>query len=398
MNIKSKKILCLLIFCNLFINMGAVCALDNSGHQQNHKLIGNDTKSNNAIVINQQTSQKHNLSNKGSDANGLGTFEDLDKKIQEAILNHDSIIHLDKNYKYVYSDGFKLKNGILIKKNIIIDGNGHTIDGNGVARAFQIECPIEIKDITIKNTNSACGSAIYSTNYVDLRNANLCNNNATHDAGAIYCGSLNIVDCDFENNVALGNGGAIYSEGYVNVDEFGGMCKFFGNTADEGGAIYTCGSVNVNHTDFTCNKASENGGAIYSINDVKLVGCGFALNLVCDDDGDGGAIYTTGHNINLTHNVFTSNCANSRGGVIYCGDDDSHISLVDNGFSGNVCKSHKGSLYKGVVVFTDGYFDKIYSNWWGTPNPSWDCGLLVKNKFWSSEIHKDDSPRSQPVN
>lgn len=101
MDIHFKKILCLLIFCNLFIGVAGVSAFDNSGHQNNETVLNtHDDGSNDTVVINQETEQNNEIVNNSITTNNVGTFTELNEKIQEAIQNNQEIVELDKDYQY----------------------------------------------------------------------------------------------------------------------------------------------------------------------------------------------------------------------------------------------------------------------------------------------------------
>ena len=63
-----------------------------------------------------------------------GTFTALQQKINDAGIN--ATITLSNNY--TYNNGFSTK-GISINKDLTIDGQGHTINGDHKARIFNVE-------------------------------------------------------------------------------------------------------------------------------------------------------------------------------------------------------------------------------------------------------------------
>ncbi|MCQ2977381.1 MAG: right-handed parallel beta-helix repeat-containing protein [archaeon] len=578
MNIKFNKILCLLIFCNLFMSMGAVSAFDTPGHQHNQELLNTHNKSNNISVINQQTPQNNKSTKNILDTNTVGTFKELNEKIQDSIKNHQQTVELDKNYYYDEKEDNDLKNGIIIDENIIIEGNNHIIDGSGIARAFQTpsnasSIHITIKDITFEKTKSDNGGAIYFKGMeCILSNCHFIHSNAESLGGAVYSynGALNIEhteftentahesggaiysnkditlnDCSFFNNIASENnggsiyfkynyghteininqclfrinkakedggavyceddgntsayirsstfdenscngaktsqceGGAVYYNGHIDIknstftnnkaEDYGGAmysktcllndCTFNNNTAsdNDGGAVYCEGGMGIHNCKFNENKAYEDGGAICcysspieiesieitnskfdknSCNGAKIAQCEggaiycsesknleihtctFTNNHAYDyggaiyaetsrinieqsilfnnyvSDNDGGAVYLNNWGnsyLFLSHNNISSNYAAGKGGGIYSDVDYSYTYLSNNNLVNNSCGSNKGS-----VVYTDGYFNEINNNWWGTPTPNWDSGLLWENTFWSHNIHHDDCPRTKP--
>lgn len=189
----------------------------------------------------------------------------------------DDVI-LDSDYAFsdgdAYYYGSYLKYGIPIKNNITIDGNGYTINGNGIARIFRINGNL---NVTIKNLNIINGfmesesyaGAIYAVqNNLTIVNCNFTNNRVAQPqynsyGGAIYtrAGTLNIINSTFSNCYSNYQGGAIHSES-SNVNINGSTFK--NNNASSGGAIYAWVSsiLNISDSEFYDNYAS-NGGAIF---------------------------------------------------------------------------------------------------------------------------------------
>ena len=63
------------------------------------------------------------------------TFTDLNTTIND---NDNSTIYLSNNYKYNNDSDDKFINGICISRNLTIYGNGVTLDGNNMARIFNV--------------------------------------------------------------------------------------------------------------------------------------------------------------------------------------------------------------------------------------------------------------------
>ena len=80
------------------------------------------------------------------------TFTDLDTDINS---NANSQITLKNDYIYNSTTDSKFKNGVAIKKDVTINGNGHTLDGNNLARIFTTES----ENIILKNINFINGNA-----------------------------------------------------------------------------------------------------------------------------------------------------------------------------------------------------------------------------------------------
>ena len=205
-----------------------------------------------------------------------GTFAELQTIINNA-QSGDTII-LDKNYK---NDGSSIVDGIGIEihKDLTIIGNGHIIDGNHL-------------------------SSIFSTDYTTLtfENITLMNGNG----GAIYGVNLNLINCNFINNV---------------------------------GAYF--------------------GGAINGNGDIYIAGCNFINNSV--DDGDGGAIFCFSNNMTVTNSTFINNNANGVGGAISLSVyNNSLFNISDCVFIDNVATNNGGGIFA-YIGSTSGENLKVYN-------------------------------------
>ena len=64
-------------------------------------------------------------------------------------LNNDGILYLPQDYKYNSTVDSSFSDGLTVGKSIVIDGQGHTIDGNG-SNVFIINADhVILRNITI---------------------------------------------------------------------------------------------------------------------------------------------------------------------------------------------------------------------------------------------------------
>lgn len=301
-----------------------------------------------------------------------GTFTALQNKINNAASG--STINLTTNYKY--NDDFKLTTGVFINKDITINGNGHSIDGLGKSRIFNINYgsglsfhKVILNNITFKNGNAKIyGGAILNFADLTVNNCYFANNNAGTTGGAINSlGALTLKNSKFNKNSAEGDAGAVFSltlkkgsEFYKNY--FAGQnatddlnllftiamqallehgkdtisnCVFTNNVANGrgGGAVYAYSHIDINSCTFTSNKAGEKGGAVFGCKDLYIKNSKFTKNHA---SMYGGAVYfkcheQTGHYDNngkwvssikyytnsIQGSTFANNVADERGGAIY---------------------------------------------------------------------------------
>lgn len=177
-----------------------------------------------------------------------GTFSELQSNISATASG--STLLLTKDYQC--EKDFD-SNGIIINQSITVDGNGYTLDAQGISRIF---------NVTADN--------------VILKNINFINGNTTMKGGAVFfekSGTLS--DCNFINNTATSDGGAVYFNSSSTVEN----CNFVNNTATGyGGAVYRYMSGNITNCNFTNNTATYSGGAIYSADQVTILNCNFNGN------------------------------------------------------------------------------------------------------------------------
>lgn len=205
--------------------------------------------------------------------NSTQNFEYLDKLIHSGLNNVELDCDIKFNPGRFNKDSHYKNAGIYIDvSDIIIEGNGHTIDADHLSKIFHITG----ENIIIKNIN------LINSNYTALSNSGditLENINFRHNAhGAINNeGKITLVDCNLiENNAHSRKGGAIYNDGtFFIIDS-----EFKNNTVELGigGAIYNTGDLNIQNSLFYNNKC-ESCGAIYNSGNIELLNCKFENNL-----------------------------------------------------------------------------------------------------------------------
>lgn len=110
-----------------------------------------------------------------------------------------------------FSERIKFKEGIELKNdNFTIDGKGHSIDGDGKSRIFQIKGKnIILENIVFKNGMGDYGGALRNEGELELINCKFENNNAKrngYDISNTPKGRLKIFNCEFSpKNDAIWN-------------------------------------------------------------------------------------------------------------------------------------------------------------------------------------------------
>lgn len=225
-----------------------------------------------------------------------------------------------------------------VSTQISIEGNGHTISGNGKFRIFSVvDGDLSINGLHIKHGFGDWGGAIQNLN-----------------------GSLTIKDSILESNAAL-EGGAIGNDGTLEVAN----TSFANNSAELGGAIQsTNGSLVITDSLFKENVAENSfGGAISSIGgELTLRRSTFSDNSA---DSGGGALYNELGIVFMSNSTLSKNSA-SFGSAIW--NKSGTLEIVDSVFLGNSSKPWGGgaintdyglvtiskSIFKGNSSFGDG--------------------------------------------
>lgn len=161
-------------------------------------------------------------------------------------------------------------------KNLVINGNGRTLNGNSMFSFLDIEgnnLELTIKDLNLENF---VNNTIKTTDVkLNIENTSFINNTARYGA-AIYHntrkykeGTLNVKNSTFTQNSVQYDGGAIYTFGTQKTNINNSV--FTKNSANNGGAIYSDSGFNfdstfrlkIENSEFVENKATINGGAIF---------------------------------------------------------------------------------------------------------------------------------------
>ncbi len=138
------------------------------------------------------------------------------QKMIDKVHETDTVI-LHENYKYDPVVDKNIKEGLLVKKTMTIDGNGYTIDCDKKVRGFYVTADdVQFKNIIIKNGKAENGAAItFNGNGGIVNNSTFNSNFAEADGGAIFSYGENtfINNSRFNNNYAADKGAALYSMG-----------------------------------------------------------------------------------------------------------------------------------------------------------------------------------------
>ena len=276
--------------------------------------------------------------------------------------NTNGTVDLTSDYHYYndYDDS-----PVIISKNLIINGNGHVINGSCVSTIFTISGDdVSLNDLTMTNGKSTSdgGAISHTSGTLTISGSSFSDNVANNMGGAIYHGGghllisgsffnynkavnlwggaiyaitpiSSLTSTSFTGNTAANGGGAIYANALINKIEY---CNFISNSAAYGAALYQdyTDMIAITYSNFTSNRATLGGGAIS----------------------------TKGRN-SITSSIFTRNTAGTVGGaVVYNGGNYntavSNSIILSNGADASV----KDNLFSksNSATFT------LNNNWWGS--------------------------------
>ena len=200
---------------------------------------------------------------------------------------------------------------------------------------------------TISNSNFLNSTSRYSTAIFAEENCNLAiskskfkNLLANRTAGAISfkeSPKLTISDCEFDNVSSSNNGGAVFADILGGEDEIKNALVTIKNTkfnncySGFGGAFLQLGGkLRITDTNFTSNIAEYDGGAIYtSYANVDISTSIFRSNKLLDKVSCGGACYFDMGNVTIKNNIFRNNLGLTVS-TLYA--YDTNLSLQNNAF------------------------------------------------------------------
>ena len=268
-----------------------------------------------------------------------------------------------------------------ISSVITLQGNGHSISGDGRYRIFTIAADgeLEINDATLAEGYAADDGQL----------------NLIGDGGAILnLGSLRINRGILRGNRSGEDGGAIRNAGTAEIND----SAFHGNSADrQGGAIYSgdasgnprSASLKLSDSEFSDNSANRHAGAVFADGGLDVISSAFNHNQA---SVSGGALYNLGQaSVSASH--FTGNTSGKNGGAIF-NDYEAHIHISDSDFRSNSAASGGGGLMsyaRASATISDSQF---HSNRARTGGGIMVKGLRRDNQTFTGDLYLRNSELS----
>ena len=200
----------------------------------------------------------------------VNTGEELDLALREA--PEGALILLGADIDAVTSATYGSSSyGTGTVKKLTIDGQGYTINGNGISTGTQPEGTTPRNDIS-NGTALRFASSAANTNLI-FKNITFKNLASSLSLGGgaigVYHGTVTISNCTFLDNKSTSSGG---DGGAVSVDGSGGdltivNSTFYGNSAlNDGGAIASSANGKIINITAVNNTAWRQGGALVNNN------------------------------------------------------------------------------------------------------------------------------------
>ncbi len=236
---------------------------------------------------------------------------------------------------------------VVVGGDLTVNGNSNPTNTGALASKTSISV---VGSATAKDN---VGGALIAKTTVDVGGDADLENNSSDQGAAINAGGAVVVvgNAVARNNVATGEGGAIYAKSF----EVGGSLTAAGNAAGaKGGAVYSKTYVKVGkgQSNISGNKAGLDGGAIYAINSVEVAGdaiiatneAGTVPTNVAETSSE--TIGTNGETIKTT---VKTTAFSALGGAIYVAAGGAEFG-GDVSFNKNKAQGSAGALYaKGGV-------------------------------------------------
>ena len=352
------------------------------------------------------------------------TFTALNKTING---NTGDIINLEYDYYFDADYDSAFVEGIIINRNLTVNGNGYTLDANHSGRIFNVadSVTLTLNDITLANGYATEeGGAIYASDsaVLDVDNCTFVNNSAENYGGAITIKDdviAVIANSNFINNTAGKWGSAIYNEGNLtfvdNIVEYNDDVK----------AIYNNNYLDLNMKNFSdLQWAVDNVEGTIMLNDnivkedsekeitikknsVVINGMGHSIDAMDDSrhfhisdsnlilanvslingkNSNGGSIYSRDSIIYASNVIFKNNAADNSG-IVYVRDYAEfyglNVTFIDNSVTNN-----GGAIYGcdySVVMINNSFFNNnSFNNLGGAITISDNAHLSINNTIFSN--------------
>ena len=286
---KALKILIVMLI--LIMSVGAVCAAESITED----AIGDDSKGILKTVQEDITTDDSTDILKTTQNDIYTASDDSFTNLTEEIKSKNVV---DLTHDYKFNNETDDSSGIVIEKdNFVLNGNGHTIDGNNQSRIFAIGGKnVTLSNLILINGNADNGGAVWVEGTVTLNNVTFINNYA-NQGGAV----------------------ALLFDEVLNINN----SKFTDNRGNVGQSIYVeKGKLNIYNTEFTSSMPSKRSQIVFKEAEGHVDNATFA-NIVSNYtpaihmEKSKALTILNSKFINLTANISSGAIGVKTGGVVY---------------------------------------------------------------------------------
>jgi predicted outer membrane repeat protein len=262
------------------------------------------------------------------------------------------------------NEGSMVLDGVAVSRNHGSDGGGISTASSGQPASLDLRgCSIVLNDAGGRGGGVDCSGAEFSirdttfdSNRVfvqggglalrqgsrgEILNSRFINNQTQTEigGGVVLLGSFaTLRGCTFEANSAMSSGGAIYTDqdavALIQGSAFQENEAYFGL----GGALYNDGYVNIEDTAFRGNRSAGSGGAVQNHSEMVILRCGFWAN----ETALGGGLANSGE-VTVVRSHFEGNHASYGGGI----ESSGHAVVRDSSFVNNSASAWGGAVANG---------------------------------------------------
>ena len=358
--------------------------------------------------------------------------------IQNEIADSAERIDITQDYTYDEKADTIIDSGIIVNKtNFLIDGHGHTLNGNNQTRIFHVVGNnVVIANLNFVNGNGNIGGAIICEGSTTIYNCTFSNNYASSDGGAVVfktngqviastftdnyspdSAAIAVYESEVSINSSLFTSSIELEKGYISGSKASIIVNnsIFANTISKYAAIISDRTTLIQNSRFINLHAKESGGAIIlkEIDDAIIINSTFinvtsqknAGAVLLDAPGFkyknngtlmihecefincssnfGGAVVLLGGNASITKTDFINNKAVFDGGAVYTSFNN--LRIANTIFEGNSLiyddkdMAHGGAIYSDVCDLE--IYNTKFSNNDNNAIYAYDSNIIVNATF-----------------
>ncbi len=358
--------------------------------------------------------------------------------LQTDIANSENSIDITQDYTYDEGADTDIDSGIIVNKtNFVINGNGHTLNGNNQTRIFHIIGEnVTINNLKLIYGNGNIGGSIVCDGVSLINNCTFSNNFASVDGGAIvFRKNGNVINSMFTDNyspdsAAIGvyesftiiNSSTFESsidieKGYISGSKASIIVdnSLFKDTVSKYAVIINDRETLIQNSKFINLKAKESGGAVIlkEIDNAIINNCTFinvsseknagavlidARGFQYNNNGtviihesefincssmSGGAVVLLGGNATITNTNFINNTAIFDGGALYTSFNNLKIAntlFINNSLTFDAKELDHGGAVHADVCDLEVYNTEFINNYYNAIY-AYDSNLMVNATF-----------------